>query len=100
MSRLVEELERDIKALSEADRERLLDRLMLDTDSPPSEVRELVLELGEKAERTQESLDGTLEYLGGLDARLRQRGIEAREEVIRSGERWPFEKPTVPDPDR
>lgn len=93
MARLLEDLERDIRALSKADREKLLDRLMLDADSPPAEVRDLVLELNERAARTHESLDRTLEYLEGLDARLRQRGMDAREEVIGSDERWPFEVP-------
>lgn len=100
MARLLEDLERDINALSEADKEKLLDRLMHDAVAPPAEVRDLVIELGNRAERTHESLARTLEYLEGLEARLLQRGIDAREEVMRSGERWPFEVPPSAEPDR
>lgn len=93
MARALTDLEREIRALSKADKEKLLDFLMLDTDSPPEEVRDLVRELGEAVERTSKSLESTLAYLDGLDGRLEQGRVKACEEVLRSGERWPFPEP-------
>jgi hypothetical protein len=98
MARALAELESEIRALSKADREKLLDFLMLDTESPPKEVRELVRQFGEKVELTSKSLDSTIAFLAGLDDRLEQGRIKAREEVLQSGERWPFVEPPSLDP--
>lgn len=99
MARGLTDLERDISALSKADKERLLDFLMLDAECPPDEVRALVGELNHAVERTKKSLDSTLAYLDGLDERLALGRIRARDEARRSDERWPFDEPPRSDPD-
>jgi hypothetical protein len=58
-----------------------------------ADLRDLVRELGDSVERTNESLGSTLSYLNGLDERLEQGRIRARAEVLKSGERWPFAEP-------
>lgn len=100
MARVLADLERDISALSKADKERLLDFLMLDIETPPQQVRVLVRELNVAIERTSQSLDRTLAYLEGLDERVERERMRVREEVLRSHERWPFPNPPSVDTDR
>lgn len=100
MARALADLERDIRALSKAEREKLLDFLMFEMEPPPEDLRVLVRELNEAAERTSRSLEHTLAYLEGRDERLERQRIRVREEVLRSKERWPFDEPPHVDPDQ
>jgi hypothetical protein len=95
MTRAIADLKRDISALSRADKEKLLDFLMFDIESPPEEFWALVRDLSVAVERTSRSLHSALAYLEGSNERMAQQRIRVREEVLRSQERWPFPKPPV-----
>ena len=90
MARVLADLEKDISALSRADKEKLLDFLIEDVDAPPEDLRELAHELNTAVDRTSRSLERTLAYLEGFGDRLERQRIEVRRAVIESGERWPF----------
>ena len=60
MTRALADLERDIRTLSRADKDRLLDFLMLDAQCPPEETHTLVRNLKETVERINESVNETI----------------------------------------
>lgn len=96
MARALADLERDIRDLSQADKERLLDFLVADIESAPAELRRLVRELSLAVDRTSRSLDETLAHLAGRDERLERQRIRVRQEVLSSKDPWPFpERPGV-----
>ena len=94
MARAVAELEKDIRALTAAEKEELLDVLMSELDVPTEELALLAKELISATERAGKALDAAVSRLENLDEELKRGRIEAREAVLRSGEEWPFEPPS------
>jgi hypothetical protein len=81
----------ELLALSYDERIKLAEALMEST--VPADMGPLVRELVERLERTTSALDSALERMSTMDERLERVRAEAREAVIRSGERWPFPLP-------
>lgn len=93
MARAVADIQKDIRQLSPNDQEELLFRLMEEFDLVLPELESLVAELAVVSEKTLKSLQALVRSHDGLDARLEQVRKAAREEVLRSGETWPFPMP-------
>ena len=94
MARAVAELEKDIRALTAAEKVELLNVLLSELDVPTEGLSMLARELISATERAGEALDAAVSRLESLDDELKQSRIEAREAVLRSGEKWPFEVPS------
>lgn len=94
MARAVAELENEIRALTAAEKVELLDVLLSELDAPTEELGLLAKELIDGAERAGKALGAAVSRLEGLDEELKRGRIEAREAVLRSGEKWPFELPS------
>jgi hypothetical protein len=90
MARAIVDLERDIRALSNSDKEELLNFLISELDSPIEEFASLARELTNAVDRTGKALESAISRLENLDEELRRGRIEVREAVLRSGEQWPF----------
>ena len=95
MARAIAELERDIRALSAAEKERLLGVLISELDVPADELSSLAKELITATGRAGKALSAAVSRLENLDEELQRSRIEAREAVLRSGEEWPFEEPST-----
>ena len=94
MVRAVAELERDIRALTAAEKEQLLSILISELDVPADELSSLARELITATERAGKALNAAVSRLENLDEELERSRIEAREAVLRSGEEWPFDLPS------
>jgi hypothetical protein len=94
MARAIADLEKDILALSAADKEELLSLLISELDVQAEELESLARELIYAVERTDKALEAAVSRLENLDEELRQGRIEVREAVRRSGEEWPFGVPS------
>ena len=64
----------------------------------PADLKPLVREFVAGAERTNRALEATLRRLDCLDETLERNRAEVREAVRRSGEKWPFLLPGLPQP--
>jgi D-ribose pyranose/furanose isomerase RbsD len=90
MARAVEEIERDILALSAAEKEALLNVLLSELDVPAEEIGTLARQLVGATERSSKALAKAVSRLEQFDEEIRRNRIEARAAVLRSGETWPF----------
>jgi hypothetical protein len=90
MGRAIADLERDILALSSEDKRELLDVLIAELDGPDAELADLARQFVAAVERTDRSLQATINRLEGLDAELERAADEVRERVRASAEGWPF----------
>jgi uncharacterized protein YaaN involved in tellurite resistance len=81
----------ELLALPRDERVKLAEALMEST--VPPDIGPLLRELVRGLEATNRALESALERLSHFDERLERARTEAREEVIRSGERWPFPVP-------
>jgi hypothetical protein len=100
MARPIAELEKDIRELDSADRERLLDALISGLEDSDADLETLARDLKTAVEKSTKALDAAIARLDCLDAELEQGRIEVREQVLRSAERWPFRLPASFDPSR
>ena len=62
-----------------------------------AEIKPLARELAERARRTNAALDAAISRLDHFDEELERNRAEVREEVLRSGESWPFPLSQEPD---
>lgn len=90
MARAIADLERDILALSNEDKEKLLNVLMTELGAPDREIEELVRAFVAAVDRADRSLKATIDRIDGLDEALERGARETRARVLASGERWPF----------
>jgi len=97
MASALENLEREIRKLSDEDKERLIEFLMAEVAPGPIHIRELVREFSNVVDGMNASLAATLDHLDGLDSRLEQTAENARQEVLKSDYRWPFASPPSAD---
>jgi hypothetical protein len=91
VARAVAEIERDILALSAAEKETLLNVLISELDVPDQEISLLARQLIEATERSSKALATAVSRLEHFDEEMRRNRIEARAAVLQSGETWPFE---------
>jgi hypothetical protein len=90
MARAVADLERDILALSNEDKQALLQVLIAELEAPGEEVADLARRFVEVTERTGRSLQATIDRLDGFDEEIERAGNQVRERVRAGAERWPF----------
>jgi len=90
MARAIADLERDVRALSTEDKQKLLDFLMTELDEPGQEIQDLARQFVAAVERTDRSVKATIDRIDGLDEELERAAGEIRTSVIASDERWPF----------
>lgn len=93
MARAIADLQQDIRALSSADKEKLLSLLISELDVPSEELASLGRELTNAVERADKALESAVSRLENLDEELRQGRMEVREAVRRSDQKWPFVMP-------
>lgn len=98
MARPFAELERDVRSLSTTDKERLLDLLISDVDVSAEELELLAHEFDTAVDRSIKALDSAISRFERLDAELERGRIEVREQVLDSGETWPFPLPSNQPP--
>ncbi|HEY5569575.1 MAG TPA: hypothetical protein VIM81_20300 [Gammaproteobacteria bacterium] len=93
MARAIADLEKDIRALSAADKEELLGLLVSELNVPSEELESLAKTLIDAVARSDKALQAAVSRLENFDEELRQGRIEVRDAVRRSGERWPIDLP-------
>ena len=75
--------------------ERLRLAAALWTSVAPADLGPLIVEFIERAERINRALDATIRRFEELHETLARDRAEVRESVLRAGEEWPFEAPSV-----
>ena len=91
MARAVNDIAKDIRALSTDDKGELLLTLLADLDGTSvRELESLVKDLGESARATNQALESAIARLEGLDEEIERSAAEVRERVLQSDDRWPF----------
>ena len=93
MARAIEDIEQEIRKLSQEDKERLYLHLMDELAELPPDAEALVREFAEAMQKMHQALQAAVASFDGLEERLERGRREAREEVLRSGESWPFAEP-------